>query len=83
MREHVDQINFIPTRNKQFLLDWMANVSIDWPISRRRWYHTEIPIWYSEDESKVIVPPAGEYVQPWCQNPPPNSRVLNRDTRED
>ena len=54
----------------------MENVSIDWPISRRRWYHTEIPIWYSEDESRVIVPPAGDYVQPWCQNPPENSRVL-------
>tara|TARA_B100001029_G_C15056037_1_gene454445 strand:- start:97 stop:2577 length:2481 start_codon:yes stop_codon:yes gene_type:complete len=83
MREHIDEINFIPSRNKQFLVDWMENVSIDWPISRRRWYHTEIPIWYSEDESKVIVPPAGDYVQPWCQDPPENSRVLDRDTRND
>ena len=83
MREHADEINFIPPRNKQFLLDWMENVSIDWPISRRRWYHTEIPIWYSEDESKVIVPPAGTYVQPWCQSPPDGSRVLDRETRDD
>ncbi|MBE57240.1 MAG: valine--tRNA ligase [Euryarchaeota archaeon] len=83
MREHIEEINFVPTRNKQFLLDWMENVSIDWPISRRRWYHTEIPIWYSEDESRVIVPPAGDYVQPWCQNPPENSRVLDRESRED
>ena len=83
MREHVEEINFIPSRNKQFLIDWMENVSIDWPISRRRWYHTEIPIWYSEDTSKVIVPPAGTYVQPWRESPPEGSRVLDRETREE
>ena len=83
MREHVDEINFIPPRNKQFLLDWMENVSIDWPISRRRWYHTEIPIWYSEDTTKIIVPPAGTYVQPWRESPPKGSRVLDRETREE
>ena len=82
MREHADEINFIPPRNKQFLLDWMENVSIDWPISRRRWYHTEIPVWYSEDSTMVIVPPAGTYVQPWCQEPPEGSQVLDRETRE-
>ena len=55
MDELVSEINFIPPRNKQFLDDWMQNISIDWPISRRRWYHTEVPIWYSEDGSKVVV----------------------------
>ena len=59
MREHIESIEFHPVRNRQFLLDWMDNISIDWPISRRRWYHTEIPIWYSEDETMVVVPPAG------------------------
>ncbi len=81
--ELADEINFTPPRNKQFLLDWMENISIDWPISRRRWYHTEIPIWYSEDQQKVIVPPIGTYVQPWCESPPSNSRVLDRETKED
>ncbi|MEC9350916.1 MAG: class I tRNA ligase family protein, partial [Candidatus Thermoplasmatota archaeon] len=83
MRELIDQMEFHPVRNKQFLLDWMDNISIDWPISRRRWYHTEVPIWYSEDGSKIITPPAGVYVQPWRDNPPKGSRVLQRDTRED
>ena len=81
--ELADEINFTPPRNKQFLLDWMENISIDWPISRRRWYHTEIPIWYSEDQQKVIVPPVGTYVQPWRESPPSNSRVLDRETKED
>ena len=82
IREHAEAIEFHPKRNKQFLLDWMDNISIDWPISRRRWYHTEIPIWYCEDEEKIIVPPTGVYVQPWCQSPPEGSEVLDRNTRQ-
>ena len=82
MAEHIEEINFVPPRNKQFLLDWMENISIDWPISRRRWYHTEIPIWYSEDGEKVVVPPSGTYVQPWREEPPEGSEVLHRESRE-
>ena len=82
LRELVDEIEFHPPRNKQFLLDWMDNISIDWPISRRRWYHTEIPIWYSECGSKIVVPPNGSYVQPWREMPPKNSVVIDRKTRE-
>ena len=82
MNELVSEINFIPPRNKQFLDDWMQNISIDWPISRRRWYHTEVPIWYTEDGSKVVVPPSGVYVQPWRDLPPKDSEVLDRETKE-
>ncbi|MBO96393.1 MAG: valine--tRNA ligase [Euryarchaeota archaeon] len=77
-----ENCNFIPERNRQFLHDWMDGISIDWPISRRRWYHTEVPIWYSEDSSKVIVPPSGTYVQPWRDMPPLGSEVLDRETRQ-
>jgi valyl-tRNA synthetase len=83
MRELIDEIEFHPPRNRQFLLDWMDNITIDWPISRRRWYHTEVPIWYSDDGLKIVVPPSGTYVQPWHQPPPEGSRVLDRETRED
>ena len=82
MKELIEDIEFHPPRNRQFLIDWMDNVSIDWPISRRRWYHTEIPIWYSENSEMIIVPPAGTYVQPWCEQPPEGSQVLNRESRE-
>ena len=81
LAELSDKSAFIPERNRQYLHDWMNGISIDWPISRRRWYHTEVPIWYSEDGSKVIVPPQGAYVQPWRQSPPPGSEVLDRKTR--
>jgi len=83
MRELIEDMEFHPVRNKQFLLDWMDNISIDWPISRRRWYHTEVPIWYSEDGTKIITPPPGVYVQPWREEPPAGSLVLQRDTREE
>jgi valyl-tRNA synthetase len=83
LRELSNQINFIPPRNKQFLLDWMENITIDWPVSRRRWYHTEIPIWYSEDRTKVVTPPHGSYVQPWRDPPPLDSIVLDRESRKE
>jgi valyl-tRNA synthetase len=82
LSELSNQSSFIPERNRQFLHDWMDGISIDWPISRRRWYHTEVPIWYSEDGLKIVVPPHGTYVQPWRENPPPGSEVLDRVTRE-
>ena len=46
LKELSNESNFVPPRNKQFLLDWMENITIDWPVRRRRWYHTEIQIWY-------------------------------------
>jgi valyl-tRNA synthetase len=82
LRDLSSQSRVIPERNRQFLHDWMDGISIDWPISRRRWYHTEIPIWYSEDETKIIVPPSGVYVQPWKEKPPYGSQVLDRETRK-
>lgn len=82
MREHIEDIEFHPPRNRQFLLDWMENISIDWPISRRRWYHTEIPVWYVDNGSKIVLPPSGSYVQPWKQQPPGGSEVIDRESRE-
>ena len=82
LSELSEQSRFIPERNRQFLHDWMDGISIDWPISRRRWYHTEVPIWYSQDGSKVVVPPLGAYVQPWREAPPTGSEVLDRETRK-
>ena len=81
LRELSNQSKFIPERNRQFLHDWMDSVSIDWPISRRRWYHTEVPIWYSQDGTKIVVPPSGSYVQPWREDPPSDSEVIDRDSK--
>ena len=77
-----DKSRFIPEKNRQYLHDWIDGISIDWPISRRRWYHTEVPIWYSEDDNMVIVPPKGAYVQPWRELPPEGSEVIDRETKD-
>ncbi len=82
LAELSNRSRFIPERNRQYLHDWVGGISIDWPISRRRWYHTEVPIWYSEDGDKVIVPPKGVYVQPWRDAPPGDSEVIDRETKE-
>ena len=81
MRELIEDIEFHPPRNRQFLTDWMANITIDWPISRRRWYHTEIPIWYADEGRAIVTPPRGVYVRPWRHGPPKGSIVLDRSAR--
>jgi len=51
----------------------MDSVTIDWPISRRRFFHTEIPLWYCTSCSKAITPPPGPYYRPW-KDPAPFSK---------
>lgn len=88
LRRIAGEIDFHPPKHRQLLLDWIDTVTIDWPISRRRWYHTEIPLWFlrgpqDEETPYVVVPPKGPYHQPWRQGPPAGSRVLHRQSRED
>ncbi len=58
------KMNFFAPKSRQILLDWINSVTIDWPISRRRYYATEVPLWYCEC-GHVIVPKKGKYYQPW------------------
>ena len=64
------QLQVFQESSRQILLDWIASVSIDWPITRRRYYATEVPLWYCNACGKVIVPPKGRYYQPWKEDPP-------------
>jgi valyl-tRNA synthetase len=64
-------MNFFPTIHKQILKNWLNAVSIDWPISRRRFYGTEIPVWFCKNCRSPTVPEAGGgYYQPWKEKPP-------------
>jgi len=65
-----DEINFHPPQSKQILLDWAKSVNLDWPISRRRFYGTEIPLWYCRKCREPILPPPGKYYRPWMEPPP-------------
>jgi valyl-tRNA synthetase len=70
MRAAAEGMEFHPSRHRQLLLDWVNSVTIDWPVSRRRFYHTEIPLWYCTKCRKPHVPPPGPYYRPWKEKPP-------------
>ncbi len=82
-----DKMNFYDESIKQIYLDWINSVSIDWPISRRRYYATEVPLWYCNGCGQVIVPPKGKYYKPWKEKPPVkecpecHSKEFTGDTR--
>ena len=63
-------LNFYADSSRQMLIDWINSVSIDWPISRRRYYATEIPLWYCKKCNAAVVPPKGKYYQPWKEKAP-------------
>ncbi len=68
--EIADNINFYSPESKQILVDWINSINIDWVISRRRYYGTEVPLWYCKKCKETIVPPPGEYYQPWKDSSP-------------
>ena len=65
-----EEITFHPSGHKQILMNWLESINIDWPISRRRFYGTEIPIWYCKKCSEAHVPEPGKYYRPWNQRCP-------------
>ncbi len=67
------ETTFFPSFHKQILIDWLNRVSVDWPVSRRRYYGTEIPVWYCKSCGAGLVPELTEvpkYYQPWREDPP-------------
>jgi valyl-tRNA synthetase len=66
------EIVFYPSMHKQILMNWLESINIDWPISRRRYYGTEIPIWYCKNCSEPHVPDPGKYYKPWSEKCPLN-----------
>lgn len=87
-KESVDKIKqfgssivFHPPMHKQILMNWLESITIDWPISRRRFYGTEIPIWYCKKCSEPHVPEPGKYYKPW-KDPSPIARCTKCDSSE-
>jgi valyl-tRNA synthetase len=70
LKELSKNLNFYPPIYRQILNNWLNAVSIDWPISRRRFYGTEIPVWFCQNCKSPNVPKSGSYYQPWKENPP-------------
>lgn len=70
LSERASKMKFHPEQHRKLLLDWINSLKIDWPISRRRYYATEIPIWYCARCGEPHVPPPGGYYRPWAERPP-------------
>ncbi len=70
MRKLAKKLNFYDDSSRQILLDWIESVSIDWPITRRRYYATEVPLWYCKKCGEIILPEKGKYYKPWKEKPP-------------
>jgi valyl-tRNA synthetase len=70
LKELAMKIKFHPEIHKQILLNWIDSVAIDWPVSRRRFYGTEIPIWYCINCKTPNLPKPGKYYRPWKEKPP-------------
>jgi len=81
MRELGSQIKFYPKMHQQILMNWLDSIKIDWPISRRRYYGTEIPIWYCKKCSEPYLPEPGKYYRPWSE-PCPAEKCSKCDSTE-
>ncbi len=73
VRELAHQAEFFAPESRQMLLDWIEAVNTDWPISRRRYYATEVPVWYCKKCHDIVLPPKGKYYQPWKDKCPAKS----------
>ena len=70
LSKEAESLAFHPEEHRRRLLDWISSISIDWPISRRRYYATEVPVWYCKSCGTPHVPEPGRYYRPWKEDPP-------------
>ncbi|MGQ9719934.1 MAG: valine--tRNA ligase [Candidatus Jordarchaeum sp.] len=72
LNQITDDIIWHPPSAKNLWLDWLNSITMDWPISRRRYYGTELPIWYCKSCGEPHLPEPGKYYQPWREKAPFN-----------
>jgi len=70
MLKLIDKMTFRPEEHKIKLINWINSIAMDWPISRSRFYGTEIPVWRCSRCGYYILPEPGRYYRPWVEEPP-------------
>ena len=70
LKKVIDKMAFYPEHHKRKLIDWVESISTDWPISRSRYYGTEIPLWKCGKCGTIILPKPGKYYVPWREKCP-------------
>ncbi len=79
LKEIAKQLIFHPEMHRQILLNWLDTITIDWPISRRRYYATEIPVWYCSNCKRPNLPKPERYYRPWKEKPPFRCKYCSSD----
>lgn len=59
------KIRFFDESSRKILEDWIEGINQDWPLSRRRYYATPIPLWKCKKCHEIILGEKGKYVEPW------------------
>jgi len=73
LQELAKQMEFFPSNSKIILDNWINSISMDWAISRRRFYGTSIPIWYCPKCGEANVPledQLDQYYEAWKEECP-------------
>jgi valyl-tRNA synthetase len=70
LMSQIQNMKFYPEMHRQKLIDWIKSVSTDWPISRDRYYATEVPVWRCKRCGNFLLPEDLRYHRPWKEDPP-------------
>ena len=77
-----NKITFFSENSREILDDWISKINTDWPITRDRYYATEVPLWKCKDCSEFYAPPKEKYYQPWKEKAPGNCKKCNSSNLE-
>ncbi len=70
LRKLADSSDIFGVGARALLNNWISGISEDWPITRSRFYATEVPLWKCLDCGTYIVPEPGKYYRPWKEKYP-------------